>query len=356
MEAEKENEHPVPRKTSAEAAAPSLATRAASPPPIPPPTIPPTALHAVRISASKIAAVCGYHPWADAEETFVAHLYQDAALLALDAASLGVHLYSEEQQLEELVAALGRREPAAAAALTALLGSRGAPSQQQTVAEVQRVTAEARALVAATAARGALPPPAAAALDGRLRSAFNTSFGEAHEAEAVRLYERQTGCEVRESNDGLYLWPFPAGGGAPAAARRVPLRARDRRRRGGGWRRAPCGDGCGCAKLRAIDRDRASLAARRGELPGRLRELQGLLPAAAEADYRTADGGWDGEGLASDLRVAKGAPASRGWCARAAGGAAAAAEVAEAGRTSRSAIICTAATGGTSTLSRTISR
>ena len=57
----------------------------------------------------------------------------------------------------------------------------------------------------------------------------------------------------------------------------------------------------------AGDRSRPRFpAARRGELPSWLRELQGLLPAAAEADYRTADGGWDGEGLASDLRVAKG--------------------------------------------------
>ena len=44
----------------------------------------------VRIAASQVAAVCGYHPFADPEEVLLGAVYQDVQLVQDDAALLGL--------------------------------------------------------------------------------------------------------------------------------------------------------------------------------------------------------------------------------------------------------------------------
>ena len=68
-----------------------LSERAPEPPPPPPPPPPEVP---VRISASKVAAVCGYHPFAELHPLFLDHLYQDAAVRSLDMATVGLRLVS----------------------------------------------------------------------------------------------------------------------------------------------------------------------------------------------------------------------------------------------------------------------
>ena len=38
---------------------------------------------------------------------------------------------------------------------------------------------------------------------------MNADFGTRFEDDALRLYERQTGCHVVESNEHLLFWRFP---------------------------------------------------------------------------------------------------------------------------------------------------
>ena len=52
----------------------------------------------VRISASKVAAVCGYNPFSDPHELLLEAVYQDFDVMAQDTAS-GIQLISEEEQV-----------------------------------------------------------------------------------------------------------------------------------------------------------------------------------------------------------------------------------------------------------------
>ena len=101
----------------------------------------------MRISASKVAAVCGYHPYAELHPLFLDHLYQDANLRSLDEATVGLRLVSRDEEVEQLLSQAkraGGREAFAAAELDAVL-QRGA--SEQTVAGVQRLTQKAQPLM-----------------------------------------------------------------------------------------------------------------------------------------------------------------------------------------------------------------
>jgi hypothetical protein len=170
-----------------------------APEPPPPPEVP------VRISASKVAAVCGYHPFAELHPLFLDHLYQDAAVRSLDMATVGLRLVSRDEEVEQLLSQAkraGGRDAAAAAELGAVL-QRG--SSLQTAAGVQRLTQKATALISGLTKVSA---PQRAALQSGVATSLNTGFGTRHEADALGLYERRTGCTVRETNESLWMWRF----------------------------------------------------------------------------------------------------------------------------------------------------
>ena len=101
----------------------------------------------MRISASKVAAVCGYHPFAELHPLFLDHLYQDAAVRSLDMATVGLRLVTRDEEVEQLLSLAkraGGRDAAAAAELGTVL-QRG--SSLQTAAAVQRLTQKASALI-----------------------------------------------------------------------------------------------------------------------------------------------------------------------------------------------------------------
>ena len=101
----------------------------------------------MRISASKVAAVCGYHPFAELHPLFLDHLYQDAAVRNLDVATVGLRLVTRDEEVEQLLSLAkraGGRDAAAAAELGTVL-QRG--SSLQTAAAVQRLTQKASALI-----------------------------------------------------------------------------------------------------------------------------------------------------------------------------------------------------------------
>ena len=65
------------------------------------------AMRPVRISASRVSAVCGYNPFADVQELFLDAIYQDETVLALDRLLLGIQLVSEEEILADLLQKAG---------------------------------------------------------------------------------------------------------------------------------------------------------------------------------------------------------------------------------------------------------
>ena len=270
----------------------------------------------VRVSVSKVAAIAGLHPFVDGkalQDIFDEALYQDAELHALDCATLGVSLRTEQQVTAEMVASLVHSSLPAVrevgAGMVNVLAQRADTNEM-----IGSFGQQAGALVERAVTCGAVPKRTARRLESALRSAINTEFGTRHEDHAVRLYERQTGCEVVESNEHLLLWDFPADHSLPPApVRRVPLRPRRKApladaRRGGG---DGCPAECGGAIFRAIDRCRAALAVERREEHCWFAVLRVLDPEAQEADYYHSVLGdearrWDVLGLMSDLRIARG--------------------------------------------------
>ncbi|KAL1518924.1 hypothetical protein AB1Y20_003196 [Prymnesium parvum] len=260
----------------------------------------PRPVRAVRIAASQVAAVCGYHPFSDPEEVFLDTLYQDRQLHEDDLAALGLSAPRADEQLAIALRPLG--DGALAAEVLRALAA-----QPGTADELHALSRRAATLCAAASASGAVSAAHARDLERCVRSHVYTRFGTRHEASAIELYERQTGCAVRQGNRELLLWRFSSDASAPPAApllRKLPSR---KRRRGHGEGTSSCGGvECGCRRLRALDRCRAAVAVERGEVASWFACLQ-LLGEAREEDYRCAEtGAWDAAGLMSDLRIARG--------------------------------------------------
>jgi hypothetical protein len=241
--------------------------------------------------------------------------------------TLGCSVQSSAQAAAETVQSLASSSMPAVRAIGVQMGQvlaqRGDTNSVEAVGALGR---RAGALVDAALTCGAIASPRKARrLETALRSAVNVEFGTRHEDDALREYERRTGCRVVESNEELLLWRFPVDETEPPApVRRVPLRAR---RPPPPRHRAPpdCACACGCRLFRAIDRCRAALAVERGEVRWWWRLLRTLDAEAEEAHYRRTDAGasgaapgadgvaaacdaleWDALGLMSDLRVARG--------------------------------------------------
>lgn len=220
----------------------------------------------VRISVSKVAGIAGLHPFIDVFELFEDAIYQDAALRAHDQATLGVSLCTEQEAAVTTVTALASSSVDAVRTLgTSMAGILAERSSTNSLGEVRTLAARAKTLVESALACGAVSSPRKARrLESALRSAVNTEFGTRHEDSALRLYERQTGRRVLESNEHLLLLHFPADPTQPPAPlRRVPLRPRRARPRVA--RASACDVGCGCHLLRAVDRCRAAVAVERAE-------------------------------------------------------------------------------------------
>jgi hypothetical protein len=178
--------------------------------------------HSLRLSASNIAAMAGFHPWKNLAELVMQLVYQGhfgQELLRHDCELLGVHLHSKEQVLLEIAAKAGAETTNALQA--ALKVSKGT-AHVDTVQEAERL----KSRVMKTAQDKALQPIELKTLVEGVRNAVDTGYGTFHENEALNCYEQQTGWPVRERNAAIRSWPFGKLGGTTA----VPLqKARDER-------------------------------------------------------------------------------------------------------------------------------
>jgi len=187
----------------------------------------------LRIRTSRVAAVAGYHPWADPHETFLQHLYGGSgagrALRDFDATLVGLRLVYEDDALrsllaladedvEDSVAAKAAKAPLRAVALE-MASVLSAASTQTFSRSVAAAGDAAAAVLARARAAGVLPAGAGSAtLERAVQSQVNTSFGTRLEDAAIRHYERATGCAVRNSNDAIFSWSFPCNASLPPAA------------------------------------------------------------------------------------------------------------------------------------------
>ena len=167
----------------------------------------------LRIRVSSVAQVTGYHSWTSAEDAgqlLLDAIYQDESLRAFDMATFGLRLLPAEQEMAETLSALSRTGEGgrvAAAGFSSILCELSHTNGVEATASLSQRTAS---LAKAAVLEGSLGSREASRLEGAVRSAVYTDFGTRHESNAISLYEKQTGREVRESNEALMLWPWLA--------------------------------------------------------------------------------------------------------------------------------------------------
>ena len=267
----------------------------------------------VRISVSKVAAVCGYHQYAtvdDITELFLKAIYQDEDVL--DADSSALHIQGQADAVASLLSSDSEAQRLLATSLTSVLAER----RDTNVEAVQEARQRLTRLTQAAVTCGTIGSQQARQLEQALSSSVNTEHGTRTEDAALVMYERKTGRAVRASNEHLLIWLWPSaqregpqrdGLMTPLPLRRLPMRSRRRSREGASGRAAGACAGllCGCHRFAAIDRSRAVLAIVRHEQGWWLRKLRGVDSSAEESSY-CVNGKWDALGLMRDLRIARG--------------------------------------------------
>jgi len=161
--------------------------------------------HSLRISASNIAAMAGFHPWKNLPELLMNLVYQGRwgrALLRRDAELLGLTLASEDEVLLELATKAGAEaKRALKSALQVKQGVRKVDSVENASKLKAKVVQEAKKT-------GKLKVEELRVLQEGARSAVDTGYGTAHEDGALDMYEQQCGWQVLERNAEIREWPF----------------------------------------------------------------------------------------------------------------------------------------------------
>ncbi|EEC48531.1 predicted protein [Phaeodactylum tricornutum CCAP 1055/1] len=161
--------------------------------------------HSLRVSASNVAAMTGFHPWKNLPELAMNLVYQGRlgqALLRKDALLLGLQLTTEEQVLRDLAQQSGvSTQKALQSILQVKDGSKKVESVELAAKLKQRVLYEA-------VKSGKLNKEQLKTLQEGTRSAVDTGYGTHQEDDALNLYEKQCGWEVRERNAEIRNWPF----------------------------------------------------------------------------------------------------------------------------------------------------
>ena len=164
--------------------------------------------NSLRLSASKVAALSGFHPYAALPRFMLDLVYQGPAgraLLVHDAELLGLEMRSDREVLANLA---NRAGPEAAAAVREAEEIRSGQKVVGTAAAAAKVKLRGSGEARRAAEAGNISGAEARALEEGLRGLVDTGFGLAHESGALDLYERRYGCEVRERNAEVRFWPF----------------------------------------------------------------------------------------------------------------------------------------------------
>jgi len=159
--------------------------------------------HSLRLSASRVSAMAGFHPFAVLPELLMTLVYQGGQeLLQHDARLLGIQIRSEEAILMELASKASKSTAnALQSALDVKKGKRVLDTVHVADQVKQKVLKEAKS-------SKKLNPKEMKLLQEGVRSSVDTGYGTYHEDAALDLYERQCGWEVRDRNASIMAWPF----------------------------------------------------------------------------------------------------------------------------------------------------
>ena len=163
--------------------------------------------HSVRLSASNVGALTGFNPYSNIPDMIFSIVYQSrmgSLLLRRDAQLLGIDLVDEEDAMK----ALARKSE-----------SKEIVKAVEIAVEVKRQKKKIVSTNEATDLKASLTKlinNSKIKLNGADRKVLlsnsiqcvNTGFGTGHESDAIDLYEKECGWEVRERNSELMEWPF----------------------------------------------------------------------------------------------------------------------------------------------------
>jgi hypothetical protein len=175
-----------------------------------------TARKDIRISCSDVAAIAGFHPWADFVHLMDKYLYQDLSLLRdLDAHALGVEFVSVDDEVDTL--------------LTEKLTKQGGTEGQQvcqTLQEIKRlITLDETALqtqqqtkdlmtrvqsiVETQSMKQSLTEEERRLVHREFDSRIKRQYGVNCEDQALDRYEQETGFAVTRRNEQFYVLTVP---------------------------------------------------------------------------------------------------------------------------------------------------
>ena len=159
--------------------------------------------HGLRLSASRISAMAGFHPFAVLPELLMTLVYQGSQeLLHHDARLLGIQIRSDEVILKELASKASKStRQALESALEVKRGKRVLDTVQVADQMKQQVLREAKS-------SKNLSVQEIKVLQEGVRSSVDTGYGTFHEEQALDLYENKCGWQVRDRNASIMAWPF----------------------------------------------------------------------------------------------------------------------------------------------------
>ena len=159
----------------------------------------------LRISASSVAALAGFHPYSNLPKLLMDLVYQGQVgnlLLRHDAKLLKIDMISEEEALKQLSNKAGSEVKKAFK--QAIDVSKGRVS----VKSVQDANALKTQIMSKVKQSTTLSKGEVKVLQDATRYNVNTGFGKDHEEDALDLYEKQCGWEVRCRNEDRKCWNF----------------------------------------------------------------------------------------------------------------------------------------------------
>ncbi|KAI2489471.1 hypothetical protein MHU86_25111 [Fragilaria crotonensis] len=161
--------------------------------------------NSLRIPASRIAALAGYHPFAVLPKLLIDLVYQGPvghALRLQDCHDLGIELVSTDVLLMELAQKAGSDT---AKALEEAIKVKEGSQVLENVKAAARI--KMRIMEEAKKSKN-LNREELKRLEEGSRSYVDTGFGTSHEDSALDLFQRQCGWEVRDRNASIINWPF----------------------------------------------------------------------------------------------------------------------------------------------------
>lgn len=161
----------------------------------------------IRFSCSDIAALAGYHPYANFSELFEKYLYQDLDLLKqLDCKKLGIEIISVEQELEGALGKLSAENQSEFRQIISLLSNE---ETLQNHAAAQALLQNVAETIKKDSVVKAISKEEMEFLEKELESRVKTQYGIFSEDSALNTYEEITGFKVVERNDAVHYMEIP---------------------------------------------------------------------------------------------------------------------------------------------------